>query len=328
MWLRSLARFIKSAAKPVSIFIIPHNGMPSLRFNLPVLFLVVFGAAWTGLTVWSGYIAGRHFDYYVTKADNKILRTKMAYVSDQVEKGLAYLEMTKRTDSQLRKVLGMDPGMFEREDAVGGPQDSDLAEFRKLLDAKASEIKETTLNNSIQRMQEESRRRLASYTEITLYLTDRHNSARATPAIWPAQGRITSPFGYRIAPLRFASEYHTGVDIANEAGTPIDAAADGVVRHSGWAQGYGMCVVIDHGFGYTTLYGHMSEIVAKEGSVVRRGQVIGRMGSTGTSTGNHLHYEVWTGGVPRDPMKYLNAAGKPAAAGSVAGLFDGIFGGV
>src|SRR3989338_3003021 len=303
MWLKALLRFIKNVAKPVSVFVIPHNGMPSLRFNLPVSLLLVFGLAWTGMTIWAGYIAGRHFDYYVTKADNKILRTKMAYVSDQVEKGMAYLEMTKRTDNQLRKVLGMEPGFLEREQGLGGPQDSDLQDFRKLLSAKASEIKETTLNNSIQKMQEESRKRLSSYTEITLYLTDRHNGARATPSIWPAEGRVTSNYGY-----------------------PIHPAADGVIRHQGWAQGYGMCAVVDHGFGYSTLYGHMSEIIAKEGASVKRGQVIGRMGSTGTSTGNHLHYEVWTGGMPKDPMKYLQVGGK--RAGNFAGLFDGMFGGL
>ena len=319
-------RFLRKAVKPVSVFIIPHNGMPSVRFNLPVLFLLLFGAGWTGITVWAGYIAGRHVDYYVTKADNRILRTKMAYVSEQVDKGMAYLEMTKRTDTQLRKVLGMSPGLLEKQDGYGGPQASDLADFHRMLNAKAASIKESTINNSIRDMQEESRKRLSSYAEITLYLTDRHNSARATPSIWPAQGRITSPFGYRIAPLRMGSEYHTGIDIANEAGTPIVASADGVVRHSGWAQGYGMCVVVDHGFGYSTLYGHMSEIIAKEGAQVRRGQLIGRMGSTGSSTGNHLHYEVWTGGLPRNPVKFLQAGAESGA--NFGGLFDGIFGGM
>lgn len=323
---KSLGRFLKSAAKPVSIFVIPHNGMPSVRFNLPVMFLLLFAISWTGVTIWAGYIAGRHFDYYVTKADNKILRTKMAYVSDQVEKGLAYLENTKRTDNQLRKVLGMDPDAFSRNEAMGGPQGSDLADFRRMLNAKASEIKEESLNNSIQKMQEESRKRLSSYSEITLYLTDRHNGIRATPSIWPAPGRITSPFGYRIHPLRMSTEFHSGVDIANDAGTPIKATADGVVRHAGWAHGYGMCVVIDHGFGYSTLYGHMSEIVAKEGTPVKRGQQIGRMGSTGTSTGNHVHYEVWTAGVPHNPNKYMGDG--PKSTVKFAGLYDGIFGGL
>ncbi|OGS14378.1 MAG: hypothetical protein A2285_09610, partial [Elusimicrobia bacterium RIFOXYA12_FULL_57_11] len=278
MWFRTLARFLKNAAKPVSVFIIPHNGMSSLRFNLPVVFLLVFGVSWTVITIWAGYVAGRHFDYYVTKADNKVLRAKMASISERVEEGMAYLEMTRRTDNQLRKVLGMEPGLMEKEEGVGGAQSSDLADFRRQLTARAVEIKETALNNSLQDMREESSKRLSSYTEITLYLTDRHNGARATPSIWPAAGRITSPYGYRIAPLRMASEYHTGIDIANESGTPIYATADGVVRHSGWAQGYGMCAVVDHGFGYSTLYGHMSEIVGKEGDTVKRGQIIGRMG--------------------------------------------------
>ena len=326
MWLRKLARFLKNAVKPVSVFIIPHNGMSSLRFNLPVLFLLAFCASWTGITIWAGFVAGKHFDYYVTKADNKILRAKMASISERVEEGMAYLEMTRRTDNQLRKVLGMDPGLMEKQEGVGGPQDSDLADFRRQLNAKAVEIKETALNNSLRNMKDESAKRLSSYTEITLYLTDQHNGARATPSIWPTQGRITSPYGYRIAPLRAASEYHTGIDIAGESGTPVYATADGVVRHSGWAQGYGMCAVIDHGFGYSTLYGHMSEIIAKEGEQVKRGRLIGRMGSTGTSTGNHLHYEVWTGGLPRDPMKFLQVGGKHA--GNFAGLFDGIFGGL
>ncbi len=326
MWFKAFTRFLRNVTKPVSVFIIPHNGMQSVRFNLPVLALLLFGTAWTGMTIWAGYIAGQHFDYYVTKADNRILRTKMAYVSEQVEQGMAYLEMTKRTDNQLRKVLGMDPDALQKEEGEGGPQESDLKDFRRMLNAKASEIKETTLNNSIKKMQEESRKRLSSYNEITLYLTDRHNSARATPAIWPTEGRVTSPFGYRIAPLRNASDYHTGIDIANEAGTPIYATADGVVRHAGWANGYGMCAVIDHGFGYSTLYGHMSQILTKEGAVVKRGQLIGRMGSTGTSTGNHLHYEVWTGGLPRDPMKFLQVGAKHPA--NYTGLFDGIFGGM
>lgn len=326
MWLRELARFFRNAAKPVSVFIIPHNGMSSLRFNLPVLLLFGFGAAWTLVTVWAGFVAGKHFDYYITKADNKILRAKMAHISTQVEDGMAYLEMTKKTDRQLRKVLGMDPGVMPEGEGIGGPQNSDLADFRRQLNAKAVEIREAALADSLKNIREESSKRLTSYTEITLYLADRHNGARATPSIWPAEGRIASPFGYRTHPLRMSWEYHSGVDIANESGTKIYATADGVVRHSGWAQGYGMCLVVDHGFGYSTLYGHMSEMIAKEGGQVKRGQLIGRMGSTGTSTGNHLHYEVWVGGLPRNPMGFLQAGGKQS--GNFAGLFDGIFGGL
>ena len=319
---RWLTKKLKSAAKPISVFIVPHNGLPSLRFNLPVALLLAFGILWTGLTVWAGYIAGRQFDYYVTKTDNKILRAKMDYVSQQVEKGLAYLEMTRKTDRQLRKMLGMNPNLVDDSNSVGGPTAADLSDFRKLLSNRASEIRETSLNNSIFKMQEESRRRLSSYAEVTWYITNKHNTAKATPAIWPVSGRITSYYGYRIAPLRIASEYHTGIDIANEPGTPVHATADGVARYAGWANGYGLSMVLDHGFSYSTLYGHLSELLIKEGAQVRRGQLIGRVGSTGTSTGPHLHYEVWRDGMPKDPVKYLQAGNKNSP---LANIFEGMF---
>ncbi|HBB68076.1 MAG: hypothetical protein A2X28_05650 [Elusimicrobia bacterium GWA2_56_46] len=319
---RKFTRFLKSVARPVSIFIVPHNGLPSLRFNFPAALLLFFAVFWTGITIWAGYVAGRHFDYYVTKADNRILRAKMGYVSQQVEKGLAYLEMTRKTDRQLRKMLGMEPGLADNGDSVGGPTASDLSDFRKFLFSRASEIRETSLNNTIFRMQEESRRRLSSYAEVTWYVANKHNTARATPSIWPASGRITSSFGYRLAPLMSASEYHTGIDIANDPGTPVYATADGVVRYAGWANGYGLSMVLDHGFAYSTLYGHFSELMVKEGAQIKRGQLLGRMGSTGTSTGPHLHYEVWLDGMPKNPMKYFQAGNKN---GPLANIFEDMF---
>lgn len=322
MFHRRFTRLLRSAIKPISVFIIPHGGLPSLRFNLPIVFFLALAALWSGVTIWAGYIAGRHFDYYVTKMDNRILRTKMDYVSQQVEKGLAYLEMTRKTDRQLRKMLGMNPNLIDDSGAVGGPDASELSDFRKLLANKASEIRETSLNNSITKMQEESRRRLTSYAEVTWYIANKHNSAKATPSIWPVSGRITSYFGYRIAPLEAASDYHTGLDIANEPGTPVYATADGVVRYAGWASGYGLSMVLDHGFSYSTLYGHFSELTVKEGTQVKRGQMIGRMGSTGTSTGPHLHYEVWVDGMPKNPTKFLEGGAKDSP---LAAIFEGIF---
>lgn len=312
----------KSSAKPISVFIIPHNGLPSLRVNLPIVIFLFLAVSWTGLTIWAGYVAGRHFDYSVTKLDNKILRAKMDYVSLQVEKGLAYLEMTRKTDQQLRKMIGMTKDAAEYASAVGGADQAEVKDFRALLAGRASGDRDASLSNALVRMQEESRRRLSSYAEITWYITNKHNSSKATPSIWPAEGRITSSYGYRIAPLRVASEFHGGLDIANESGTPIRSTADGVVRYAGWANGYGLSMVIDHGFGYSTLYGHLSELAVKEGSPVKRGQMVGRMGSTGAATGPHVHYEVWVDDMPKDPSRYLQTGGKSAASASI---FESIF---
>ena len=123
--------------------------------------------------------------------------------------------------------------------------------------------------------------------------------------MWPAVGRgISSPFGYRIHPIYHTQKMHTGVDINVAYGTPVYAADGGTVILSGWNGGYGNCIVINHGNGITTLYGHMSSLVAGVGQSVSKGQVIGYVGSTGASTGPHLHWEVAVNGQRVNPLNY------------------------
>ncbi len=116
---------------------------------------------------------------------------------------------------------------------------------------------------------------------------------------WPTNGSLTSGFGYRWGAL------HAGIDIANGVGTPIRAAKAGTVILAGWNGGYGNCIVIDHGGGFSTLYGHMTRLRAGDGQRVGQGEVIGDMGSTGNSTGSHLHFETRVNGSPQDPQRYL-----------------------
>jgi murein DD-endopeptidase MepM/ murein hydrolase activator NlpD len=122
---------------------------------------------------------------------------------------------------------------------------------------------------------------------------------------WPIAGQISSPFGWRKSPFGRRRVLHAGIDIRAPRGRGIKAAADGRVVHSGWMGGYGYTIVIQHSGGFSTLYGHCSKLVAKRGAVVKRGQLIARVGSTGRSTGNHLHFEVRRGGTPVNPIKYL-----------------------
>ena len=122
---------------------------------------------------------------------------------------------------------------------------------------------------------------------------------------WPVSGEITSPYGYRVHPIWGTTIYHSGIDIGVDEGTPVHAADGGVVVWSGWMGGYGYAVVIDHGNGLSTLYGHNSEIAVDEGQSVAKGQVISYAGSTGNSTGPHVHFEVRVNGDPVDPMGYL-----------------------
>jgi murein DD-endopeptidase MepM/ murein hydrolase activator NlpD len=118
----------------------------------------------------------------------------------------------------------------------------------------------------------------------------------------PVRGSFTSRFGFRTHPLFGRRHFHSGVDIAAPRGTPVRAAMDGTVLYAGWYGGYGKLVVLDHGGGLSTLYGHLSAILVNPGARVTRSQVIGRVGSTGYSTGPHLHYEVRRNGRPVDPL--------------------------
>ena len=123
---------------------------------------------------------------------------------------------------------------------------------------------------------------------------------------WPASGMITSRFGWRIQPIFRRPEFHTGLDIATRWGSPVLAARDGVVRFVGWQSGYGQMVIVEHGGGLETSYSHLSSAAVRPGEPVEAGQLLGRIGSTGWSTGPHLLFEVRWHGVPVDPTRYLN----------------------
>ena len=122
---------------------------------------------------------------------------------------------------------------------------------------------------------------------------------------WPAEGEITSPFGWRVHPIFGTQRLHTGIDIGADYGDAIRAADGGVVIHADWMGGYGNAVIIDHGNGSSTLYAHNSQLLVDEGQTVAKGQTVARCGSTGYSTGPHLHFEVRQNGSPVNPLNYL-----------------------
>jgi murein DD-endopeptidase MepM/ murein hydrolase activator NlpD len=146
---------------------------------------------------------------------------------------------------------------------------------------------------------------LASYPSSTSSFLGNKYDDTSTPSIWPVQGVISAAFGQRVDPFTGEGAFHTGIDIAAPVGTPVRAAAEGILFHAGPESGYGNEVLIDHGFGLATKYGHLSALYVVDGEEVSRGQIIGAVGVTGRTTGPHLHYEVLVNGTPVDPAKYL-----------------------
>ena len=129
-----------------------------------------------------------------------------------------------------------------------------------------------------------------------------------TPSLWPVIGHLTGTFGQRMDPFSGEGAFHTGVDISSQYGDSVRATADGIVIGASERAGYGRLVVIDHGFGLSTYYGHLSTLNVVVGQQVRRGDVVGNVGVSGRSTGPHVHYEVRINGAPVNPMRYLRQA--------------------
>jgi len=152
----------------------------------------------------------------------------------------------------------------------------------------------------------ELRKTVQTVDEIKDYLAVQKNIYVATPKGYPVSGEITSHYGKRIDPFSGETSFHTGVDISCDSKIPVRATADGVVSHSGWVGNSGNVVILEHGCGFSTVYAHNNTNAVKVGSRVKRNDIIGYAGSTGKSTGPHVHYEIWKDGKTVDAQKYLS----------------------
>lgn len=299
----SLIRFLSDR---VDIIFMPRAGA-SRKFKLTGLTLAGLAALWLVLTLGALWSWSRTYDYQLTKADNRLMRVKMQLISDELERGRKYLTLTHTTEKQMRQMLGMPGGDFiNLPETLQEKNRRDDERAKKLFGSDLKEFNTEEFERYIDSMQQDAQERLASFQEIAWYYANRLEGNHSTPSIRPSSARISSGFGYRRDPFgRPTGRMHNGLDFAGQPDSPILATADGVVRHTGWVNGYGQAVLIDHGLGYSTLYAHATGIKVKAGDVVKRGQQIAFMGTTGHSTGTHVHYEVWKDGRPVNPHNYF-----------------------
>ena len=299
----ALSRFLSDR---VDIMIMPRSGT-SRKFKMTGLGLLCVAIAWIVFTLGAFWAWSKMYDYQTLKADNRIMHVKMQLISDELERGRKYLKLTQTTDNQMRQMLGMAGGKFvnlPKELQAKNEQADERA--RKLFSSDLKDFDTEEFEKYIDSMQEDVQEQLASFQEIAWYYANQVEGNYSTPSIRPSSARVSSGFGYRHDPFgRPTGRLHKGVDFAGKPDSPIVATANGVVRHTGWVNGYGQAVLIDHGFGYSTLYAHTTGVKVKEGDAVKRGQQIAFMGTTGRSTGTHLHYEVWKDGQPVNPKHYF-----------------------
>ncbi len=306
----------KQLRRKLTVMLIPHSNIRPIQLHLSISLLVGLALAWTGLTLWSGFIASRHVDYWKTKADEQVMKAKVWYYAQQIRKSREYLDRVRETELSLENLLNMKTrkAIVQSDGAVGGPGVADQKQLAYLLNGHTENLNMEDVKEQFDDMQKAGESVLHNFQEISVFIKDQHELFRATPINWPTQGRLTSFFGFRKFPLdsiesdgEHAREFHRCIDIANAEGTPVQATADGVVRISSWQGGYGRLVVLDHGRGYRTYYGHNSKLAVKVGDAVKRGQVVAYMGTSGMSTGYHLHYEVWHNGQVLNPMRFVKA---------------------
>ena len=272
-----------------------HDGTQLRRFRLSASVQIVFAAALLALVSWSSYAVARFLTpapvpAASVKASSKLdYAAKVAQLAAETERRVKLIEDRQIALAAALADADIDESTLRRmgfyppqagHDGLGGPFDGDASDptFKQLFTSWKK------LDN------------LAS-------------GAIAVPSDKPVKtAAFTSGYGVRSDPFRGGSAMHAGIDLAGPHGTPIYATADGVIRRSGWNRGgYGNLIEVDHGRGIETRYGHLSRITVRAGQQVKRGQLIGYMGSTGRSTGSHLHYEVRIEGKPVNPIPFMKS---------------------
>ena len=250
---------------------------------------------------------------FIGSPNEKLLRADNERMKDR------YRELSKETkkiEQQMKELEDRDNevyrSIFEATPIPDSARLKDIEEEQQITKVEGMEQNDlinsivTSLNNMNSRINAQK----TSYKDLGVMVKDKEKLLAATPAIQPVSNadlkRIASGFGYRIDPVYKTVKLHPGLDFAAPAGTPIYATANGTVEFAGnRGDGYGNNVIINHGYGYKTLFGHMFKIKARSGQRVNRGEVIGWVGSTGKSTGPHCHYEVIKNGNKIDPIYFF-----------------------
>ncbi len=234
--------------------------------------------------------------------ENSVLEAQLASLNRRLSEFQLTMKDLAKSDGQLRTAVNLPAVPVDvRKVAVGGASENTdfglSSEADKMLATAAETLdklgRETTLQEK-------------SYAEILLKFKDNRQLFAHIPAIDPIRGGIISDgFGMRYHPILHMKLMHEGIDLVADVGTPVHATGAGVVSYVGQRGGYGNVVEIDHGFGYSTVYGHLEKALVREGQSVKRGQVIALSGDSGLSTGPHLHYEVIKNGVHVNPVAYF-----------------------
>lgn len=258
--------------------------------------LIGLGAAWKGHLDAAELIAS-HQILEVENASYRAATQQLATQIQSLQSAITDLSGRSALDANLSRAMDKLPALVKAR-AMGGTTEVDRTARRTLAAMTVPEDTFGLLRGLLESLE--------SRLHVVRHNVDRRNAlAEATPSIWPAHGWISSTIGPRRDPVTGGADYHSGLDIAGERGQPVYATASGTVKQLGYQGAYGNLVIINHGFGLESRYGHLLNYAVKQGAKVKRGDVIGHVGATGRATGYHLHYEVLANGRLLNPLQLL-----------------------
>ena len=274
---------------------------------LPVLILLLVGAVGTSAYWFQEYQdLSRQLPHLKTMQQQvKQQQTQIKTFADRLTQFTRQMSKLKFFNHKLRVMANLETASEpEAFLGVGGPENTGGGPGIKLSQT-AGERRLSAMTRDLDKMAVEAELELQVQEELAKFLKEHRSVLASTPSIWPVRGWVSSGFGYRISPFTGKRQYHQGLDISNQPGTQIKAPADGVVTFAGVEGGYGKMLIVNHGHGMVTRYGHLRKFNTKVGQKVKRGQVIGFVGNSGRSSGPHLHYEVLRAGSAVNPRHYI-----------------------
>lgn len=289
--------------KNYTILVIPEGSHKVRRYRIGSKRLVPAAALLTLIFLLGTLLLVDYFRTHVDRSDLKRLRVQNQLQQNELREFANRLEDLRKemvilaqNDAKMRALarISHPDGVSENiQVGIGGPLEESPENDMNNLQQQIDEIRA-----SIDLRRE-------SQEEVRGFLTEQSSLLSSKPSGLPSRGWLTSSFGFRKSPFSNKRTMHEGIDIATRVGTPVYSTAAGIVSQAYYADGYGKLIVIDHGYGYKTLYGHNSKLIAKVGQRIKRGDLIAASGNTGSSTGAHVHYEVRLNGLPLNPRKFM-----------------------
>lgn len=270
-------KLLRRLFTPVTIMMVPHSRTRPVRMQVPFAGIAVSVVLCLVGAAYLVHVSVRAVDYYR-------MQNRLSYVTSQFLELKSTMVSLKQAESEFKKLFALKSKTEVLEEA-------DFADTGSLdMDLLRTQIEEA----------------MKSVTDIRKYVVDQKSLYLATPAGWPVSGgHISSPYGDRIHPKTGERQFHSGIDISVPRGTEVQTTADGIVSFSGWTKNSGHVVVIEHGYEFSTAYAHNQRNLVRVGEQVHRGATIAISGSTGLSTGPHVHYEIWKQQRHMNPKSFL-----------------------